>query len=68
MQKLVNALFTAARCAIAGKWKSTRPPSEADFLESVCFIRRIEYLTAIRYDTVDSFDKIWTSWDSIQVV
>ncbi|OCT91707.1 hypothetical protein XELAEV_18014769mg [Xenopus laevis] len=48
MQKLVNALLTGAICAIAGKWKCTHPPSETDFLERVSFIRRMEYLTALR--------------------
>ncbi|OCT76789.1 hypothetical protein XELAEV_18031992mg [Xenopus laevis] len=68
MQKLVNALLTGARCAIVGKWKCTHPPSETDFLERVCFIRRMEYLTALRNDTVDSFDRIWSTWDSTQIV
>ncbi|OCT72142.1 hypothetical protein XELAEV_18035108mg [Xenopus laevis] len=56
MQKLVNALLTGARCAIV------------DFLERVRFIRRMEYLTALHNDTVDSFDRIWSAWDSTQIV
>ncbi|OCT76961.1 hypothetical protein XELAEV_18032165mg [Xenopus laevis] len=63
IQKLVKTLFTAARCAIARKWKSIHPPSETDFLERVHFIRRMEYLTALRNVTVD---RVWTNWDSIQ--
>ncbi|OCT58735.1 hypothetical protein XELAEV_18001694mg [Xenopus laevis] len=66
-QKLANSILTAARCTIAGKWKNTFPPTEADLLERVRYIRRMEQLTALRNDNVDNFNKIWYSWDIAQL-
>ncbi|OCT95483.1 hypothetical protein XELAEV_18013168mg [Xenopus laevis] len=68
IQKMVNCILTAARGLIAKKWKALIPPSEKELLERIRYVRRMDYLTALKHDKVDQFNKIWGSWDVIEAM
>ncbi|OCT82726.1 hypothetical protein XELAEV_18025257mg [Xenopus laevis] len=63
-----NSILSAARCCIASKWKGTSPPSEQELLNRISYVRRMDFLTALRNDTVDHFNSIWGNWDVTQEV
>ncbi|OCT80672.1 hypothetical protein XELAEV_18027486mg [Xenopus laevis] len=55
-QKMANSILTAAARAI--------PPSERELLERIKYLCRMDYLTALKNDNIDLFDKVWGNWDA----
>ncbi|OCT86388.1 hypothetical protein XELAEV_18020070mg [Xenopus laevis] len=48
-------------------WENARATSK-EFLERIRYVRRMDYLTALKHDKVDQFNKIWGSWDAIEAM
>lgn len=63
-QKILNCIFTAARCLIAARWKDPVPPSLWDLVNRIEHVRRMEYMTAILHGTSLAVGEDWFMWNS----
>lgn len=63
LNKLASYVLLAAKRAIPACWLSTSPPTQAQLIQAINDICRMEHMTAMVEDTVESFDRIWGPWD-----
>lgn len=63
---LLKHFLTAARTVIPRHWKSTTPPSRAEWLAELNNLMRMENLMAEDAGTIESFITSWSAWSLFQ--